>query len=150
MKKPGKKRKFGEEKMKKELEKKEKKAKKLLESTQGFDKILIKIDMKITKTIKLLHEVIDDLKLLFELVKDVVQQNYTEIPFGSVIVVAGALLYFLAPFDVAPDFLPAIGFTDDVTVILLVIKQIQTDLDKYKMWIKKGRKKKKKKLSFLK
>lgn len=146
MKKPEKKMKFNEAKMIKELEKKEKKAEKLLESAQGFDKILIKIDLKITKTLKFLHDVIDDLKIFFELVKDVVQQNYTEIPFGSVIVVAGALLYFLAPLDVVPDFLPAIGFTDDVTVILLVIKQIQTDLDKYKMWIKKGRKKKKKKL----
>jgi uncharacterized membrane protein YkvA (DUF1232 family) len=143
MKKQKKKKEYSEGKIRKELGKKEKKAEKLLENTQGFEKILVKIDLKITKTIKLLHEVIDDLKLLFELVKDVVQQKYTGIPFGSVIMVSGALLYFLAPLDIAPDFLPAIGFTDDVTVILLVIKQIKTDLDAYKKWIKKGRKKKK-------
>ena len=124
-----------------ELEKKEKKAKKLLEKTEGFDKILVRIDLKITKTVKALHEVMDDVKLLFELVKDVIRQQYTDIPFGSLLAVVGALLYFLAPLDVAPDFLPAIGFTDDVTVILLVIKQIQVDLDKYKKWVKKGRKK---------
>lgn len=143
MKKQKKKKQYSEEKMMKELVKKEKKAKKLLENTQGFEKILIRIDLKITKTLKLLHEVVDDLQLLFELAKDVIRQNYTEIPFGSVILVTGALLYFLAPMDVAPDFLPAIGFTDDVTVVLLVLKQIQTDLDKYKKWIKKGRKKRK-------
>jgi uncharacterized membrane protein YkvA (DUF1232 family) len=141
MKKQKKKKKFSEARLKKELEKKEKKAKKLLKDKEGFEKILVKIDTKITKTIRFLNEVIDELKILFELVNDVIRRRYTEIPIGSVIVVAGALLYFLAPLDVVPDFLPAIGFTDDVTVILLVIRQIKIDLDKYKLWIKKGRKK---------
>jgi uncharacterized membrane protein YkvA (DUF1232 family) len=141
VKKQKKKKKFSEARLKKELEKKEKKAKILLNNKEGFEKILVKIDIKITKTIGLLHEVIDDLKLLFELANDVIRQRYTEIPIGSVIMVAGALLYFLAPLDVVPDFFPAIGFTDDVTVILLVIRQINIDLDKYKLWIKKGRKK---------
>ncbi|MBN2531737.1 MAG: DUF1232 domain-containing protein [Spirochaetales bacterium] len=143
MKKQKKIRNYSEDKMIKELKKKEKKAEKLLENAQGFDRILIKIDLKISKTIQFLQEVIEDLKLLFELVKDVVRQKYKEIPVGSVIIVTGALLYFLTPLDIAPDFIPVIGFTDDVSVILLVIKQIQTDLDNYKKWRKKNRKKRK-------
>ena len=135
--------KFSETKMLKELEKKEKKAKQLLENARGFDQLLIKIDIKITKTIKQLHDVVDDLRMLFNLLKDVINQRYTDIPLGSILAVSGALLYFLSPFDVAPDFLPVIGFTDDIAVIVIVIKQIKLDLDKYKQWVKKGRKKKK-------
>lgn len=135
--------KFSKKKMMKELEKKEKKARKLLEDARGFDQLLIKIDLKITRTIKQLHDVIDDLRMLFKLLKDVISQKYTDIPLGSILAVSGALLYFLAPFDVVPDFLPAIGFTDDITVILIVVRQIKLDLDKYKLWVKKGSKKKK-------
>ncbi|MBN1698532.1 MAG: DUF1232 domain-containing protein [Spirochaetales bacterium] len=126
--------------LKKELEKKERKAEKLLCSAEGFEKMLVKTDLKITKTVRFLHDVIDDLRLFFELVRDVVRNHYTDIPIGSVIIVAGALLYFLAPLDVVPDFFPAIGFTDDISVILLVIRQVKNDLEAYKQWRKKKRK----------
>jgi len=128
--------KYSEEKIKKELQKKEIKAKRLIENTQATGLVLSKIDKKINKSFKRLNEVIDEIKILFNLVKDVIKQKYTNIPLGSVIAVIGALLYFLSPIDLAPDFLPFIGFTDDIAVILLVIKQISTDLDKYKDWLK--------------
>ncbi|MBN2440468.1 MAG: DUF1232 domain-containing protein [Spirochaetales bacterium] len=131
---------FKKDTLLRELEKKEKKAKKLLEKTEGFEQVLVHINLKITKSIKRLHEAVDDLKLLFELVKDVITLRYTDLPLGSLLAVIGALLYFLAPLDIAPDFLPAIGFTDDIAVIVLVIKQVQADLVKYKKWVKEKKK----------
>jgi uncharacterized membrane protein YkvA (DUF1232 family) len=36
----------------------------------------------------------------------------------------GALIYFISPFDVLPDVLPIVGFTDDAAVIAGAIKLV--------------------------
>lgn len=36
----------------------------------------------------------------------------------------GALAYFIAPFDLVPDFLVGLGFTDDVTVLMGAITMV--------------------------
>ena len=36
----------------------------------------------------------------------------------------GALIYFISPFDVIPDMLPIIGFTDDAAVVAGAIKLV--------------------------
>ena len=36
----------------------------------------------------------------------------------------GALAYFVMPFDVIPDFLAVIGFTDDASVMLAAITAV--------------------------
>ena len=36
----------------------------------------------------------------------------------------GALAYFISPFDVMPDMLPVIGFTDDAAVLPAAIKLV--------------------------
>jgi uncharacterized membrane protein YkvA (DUF1232 family) len=36
----------------------------------------------------------------------------------------GALLYFISPFDLLPDMLPIIGFTDDAAVVAGAIKLV--------------------------
>ena len=36
----------------------------------------------------------------------------------------GALAYFIAPFDMIPDFLVGIGFTDDATVLIGAITMV--------------------------
>jgi uncharacterized membrane protein YkvA (DUF1232 family) len=43
------------------------------------------------------------------------------------------LLYFVSPIDFVPDFLPG-GLIDDAFVLGLIIRQIKTDLYKYKEW----------------
>jgi uncharacterized membrane protein YkvA (DUF1232 family) len=37
------------------------------------------------------------------------------------LILVGALAYFVLPTDVMPDFLPLVGFTDDVTVLLTAL-----------------------------
>jgi uncharacterized membrane protein YkvA (DUF1232 family) len=36
----------------------------------------------------------------------------------------GALAYFVLPFDVAPDLLPLIGFTDDAAVLAIALRTV--------------------------
>jgi uncharacterized membrane protein YkvA (DUF1232 family) len=44
------------------------------------------------------------------------------------------LLYLVSPIDLIPDFLPG-GYIDDAMVLAIVIKQVSSDLDKYKEWL---------------
>ena len=40
----------------------------------------------------------------------------------------GALAYFILPFDVVPDMLPVIGFTDDAAVLAAAIKLVSSHI----------------------
>ena len=48
--------------------------------------------------------------------------------------VVAALLYFLSPLDVIPDFLGAVGFTDDAAVVLFVLSAIKNEINIYRDW----------------
>jgi uncharacterized membrane protein YkvA (DUF1232 family) len=45
-----------------------------------------------------------------------------------------ALVYFLNPIDLIPDFMGVIGFTDDAIVLAFVFKSIRDELIKYCDW----------------
>ena len=81
-----------------------------------------------------LTNVWDQLQLLFSLAKDYASGNYTAIPKSSIIAIVAALLYFISPLDLIPDFLVGLGFVDDAFVLGLVYKQVLKELDKYQVW----------------
>ncbi len=72
--------------------------------------------------------------LLFGVAKDYVNGDYTEIPKRSIVAILGGLIYFLSPIDIVPDFVPFLGFIDDIFILNLVYKQVINDLEKYKEW----------------
>lgn len=81
-----------------------------------------------------LEEIRDNLQLLFGIVRDWISGDYKDIPVGSIIAIIIGLLYFVSPVDIIPDFIPG-GLIDDAVVLGLVIKQVKSDLDKYKDWL---------------
>jgi len=44
------------------------------------------------------------------------------------------LVYFVMPVDMIPDLLPAMGFTDDLAVLLMIFKRFSTDIDRFRQW----------------
>lgn len=51
------------------------------------------------------------------------------IPLQNRMVLAGLLLYLLTPIDFLPDFIPVLGWLDDVFVTLLVLDHIFNSAD---------------------
>ena len=78
-----------------------------------------------------LSGVIDDLKTMFEMLKAVAKGAY-RLRKETLILVAGAVLYFVIPIDVIPDFIPVAGFLDDAAVIAWVVKTCKTEIDLFR------------------
>lgn len=81
-----------------------------------------------------IKRILDDINLMIELVKDWINKEYNNIPYGSVIAIFGGLIYLVSPIDFIPDFILGVGFIDDAFVLAMVLKQVKADLEKYKKW----------------
>ena len=62
--------------------------------------------------------------------------KYREIPWKTVVIVLAAIIYFLNPLDLVPDFIPLMGLTDDFGVLMWVYSSISTEVDKFLAWEK--------------
>ena len=65
------------------------------------------------------------------LVQDYVSGRYREVPWRVIATAAFAVLYFLNPFDLIPDFIPGIGFIDDATLISMAVAALREELRRY-------------------
>ncbi|NMB75939.1 MAG: DUF1232 domain-containing protein [Myxococcales bacterium] len=78
-----------------------------------------------------LKKMVNQVRLLFEMIRAYVKKEYREVPWGTIALAAFAIIYFFSPVDLIPDFIPVVGYLDDAAVIALVVKSIQEDLRKY-------------------
>ncbi|KAF0112265.1 MAG: hypothetical protein FD147_326 [Chloroflexi bacterium] len=81
-----------------------------------------------------LAELWRNLKTLFRLLQAYFSKQYTAIPWGSVVLIVGAVIYFVSPIDLMPDWIPLSGFIDDAAVLMFVLAQIRSDLDRFLLW----------------
>src|SRR5512134_3484969 len=59
------------------------------------------------------------LRLLWMVLRDYANGSYRKVPWKAVAALAAAVVYVVTPFDLVPDFLVPLGFTDDVLVIAM-------------------------------
>ena len=76
----------------------------------------------------------DDLTALARLVTAWSRREYTAVPWRSILMAVGALLYFVDPFDAIPDAIPGIGYLDDASVVALVAGALKTDIERFIHW----------------
>lgn len=87
------------------------------------------------KAIPVIGDVIDDLVTMIDLLSDYVEGTYRKIPLRILISIVAAILYVLSPIDLIPDYIPVIGYLDDVAVITFVLGTgAAAELKKYKKW----------------
>lgn len=47
-----------------------------------------------------------------------------DVPKSAKTLIIGALGYLILPTDLVPDFIPALGFTDDLTALMVVLRNL--------------------------
>jgi uncharacterized membrane protein YkvA (DUF1232 family) len=75
-----------------------------------------------------------DLETLIRMLKAWGTGKYKGIGIANLLIVGGAVFYFLNPIDAIVDFLPLIGFTDDVAVITFAIARLRDEFHKFQDW----------------
>ncbi|MEN8817529.1 MAG: YkvA family protein, partial [Nonlabens sp.] len=70
-------------------------------------------------------------QIMFMMIKDYRKGIYTKMPWFIIAAITTGLLYVFMPIDLIPDFIPGLGFLDDLTVLSFVTGWIETDLHKY-------------------
>ena len=76
----------------------------------------------------------EDVKTIIALLRDYVDQKYTDIPFNDMTTLLGALLHMVKPVDLIPDFIPKIGQMDDAAVMKMTLKVCGDEIEKYRNW----------------
>jgi len=73
-------------------------------------------------------------KVMLGMLSDYRKGNYTKVPWFTIATIAFGFLYLLNPFDIVPDFIPLIGYIDDLAVLSFGLRFIETDLHNYLDW----------------
>ena len=84
------------------------------------------------------EEIWDDVQTSFRMVLAYARRDYREIPVKSIALIAASSIYFLLTFDVIPDFIPLIGFADDLSLYIWTLKQVHDDLEAFRTWERSG------------
>ncbi len=109
------------------------KAAHLLSDPVELTKVLNEARAKANKAKKALWKVWEDFLTLFRFCKSWVVGEYRGASTASLLWAIAAIVYFLNPFDVIPDLLPG-GYIDDVAIIGWVLRKIQVDIEKFRLW----------------
>ena len=73
-------------------------------------------------------------KLMYGMLKDYRKGVYTKVPWFTIATIAFAFLYILNPLDIIPDFIPGLGYIDDLGVLTFGLRFIESDLHNYLDW----------------
>lgn len=90
---------------------------------------------KLEKASPALKVILRNVKELYTLFVDSVKGRYDLNPV-SLGMIGGGLLYFILPMDVVPDYIPYVGFFDDLAVLTTIIHALEQELQAYRNWKK--------------
>jgi uncharacterized membrane protein YkvA (DUF1232 family) len=81
-----------------------------------------------------LDDVVDRLATLIRLIRAWARGEYRDVSTQAIVAVVAAVLYFVVPLDLVPDFLLHVGLVDDIAVISWVFDQVRGELDAFRRW----------------
>lgn len=114
-------------------------ARRLVESPRQLLRIIEQAGRKLTAAggARSLAPVVDELRTMIELLRAWAGGTYSGIASANLLLIVGAVVYFLVPADLVPDdlvpdFILGLGFVDDVAVITRVIGAVREELAKFR------------------
>ena len=92
---------------------------------------------KINKAYPSLKKVIKNVRQLYGLFKDAVKGDY-KLHTANIAMIGGGLLYFILPVDLIPDFIPLVGYLDDLAVLTTIMNSLKGEINAYRTWKETG------------
>lgn len=74
------------------------------------------------------------LMAMIRVLRDFHRAEYRDVNEQNLRIIIAAILYFVSPFDVIPDWVPVLGHIDDAFVISLALRTVRSDLDTFMAW----------------
>ena len=78
-----------------------------------------------------LSSVKENLLLMKDYLYDVTTGKYKDYDVKKLMVIVGAVIYVVTPFDILPDFIPP-GLIDDLSIVAWALKEASDELENYK------------------
>lgn len=77
---------------------------------------------------------VSQLKIMLRMLKSHFNGDYTAFSTSTILSIVFGLLYFITPIDLIPDFIPALGLTDDITLIYFIFRNLAEDIENFRDW----------------
>lgn len=81
-----------------------------------------------------IFKTLQDVRTLGRMVKAYFKKEYQDVPWNVIVLSIAAIIYFVNPFDLVPDFLLIGGLLDDAAVLAYVLSSLGDRLGKFKAW----------------
>lgn len=82
---------------------------------------------------ELAGDVREQFSTLIRLLRAYIRGEYKEVSLRNVALSIAALLYFVSPFDILPDWLP-LGFVDDAALLAWVYNTFSDEFEAFRQW----------------
>ena len=106
-----------------------------IQDPDEFNRVIKEGQEKLASSaLKARDSVYEGLDIMLRMLSAYAKGEYRAIPWRTLLIVTAAVIYFVSPLDFLPDLLPAIGFADDVAIIVWTFGQIKHDVDQFLAW----------------
>jgi len=123
--------------MKKSVLKMFRQAKRILEEQSQVKALFGQVSKKLqtlSGSHKQINELLEHVQLFLRMIKKSFSGEYSSFSNKTMLSLVFGLLYFVTPMDVVPDFIPLLGFSDDLSIIYFIIKNFKSDIEAFKVW----------------
>ena len=71
---------------------------------------------------------------MLRLIRAYYRREYRNVSLQNLVMIIGAIIYILNPFDLIPDWIAGFGFADDAVVLAFAVRQTRQTLDDFMTW----------------
>ena len=71
---------------------------------------------------------------MLRLIRAYYRREYRNVPVQNLVMIVGAIIYILNPFDLIPDWIVGLGFADDAVVLAFAVRKTRQTLDDFMTW----------------
>lgn len=111
-----------------------KKAEQTITSGTAISELIDEVFLKIGEASESFYKIQDTVLAMARMLRSWFNGDYKNISAKSIIAVVAALIYFVNPFDLIPDFIPLIGQIDDILILGYLIKIVNKEIERFMTW----------------